>query len=35
MANPFEVPDAETAVLRHQQNQDSLWPAGFIAGVSR
>jgi MbtH protein len=26
MANPFEVPDAEYAVLRNQQNQHSLWP---------
>jgi len=35
MAIPFEVPDPENAVLRHQQNQDSLWPAEFVAGVSR
>ncbi len=32
MANPFEVPDAENAVLRHQV---SLWPAELVAGVSR
>jgi MbtH protein len=27
MANPFEVPDADYAVLRNQQGQHSLWPA--------
>jgi MbtH protein len=27
MANPFEVPDADYAVLCNQQNQHSLWPA--------
>jgi MbtH protein len=35
MANPFEAPDADYAVLRNQQNQHSLWladvavPAGW------
>ena len=30
MANPFEVPDAEYAVLRNRQNQHSLWPAAAV-----
>jgi uncharacterized protein YbdZ (MbtH family) len=31
MANPFEVADAEYAVLRNQQDQHSLWPAAIDA----
>ena len=27
MTNPFEVPDANYAVLRNDENQHSLWPA--------
>ena len=29
MANPFEAPDSDYAVLRNDQEQHSLWPAGI------